>query len=490
MNSTEIPNWLKQRAFLTPNRIAIKTEYEEISFLTLHKNVLKKTNQLTYAGLKKDDVVAILMKNSIQMVEVIHALKNIGAITVLLNIKLTSNELEFQLQDSGAKMVITDNALLDKVDHVNHEIIRVKELSELPEKDCIIQEYFCLDKADTVMYTSGTTGNPKGVIHTYGNHWWSAIGSSLNLGLYQNDCWLLSVPMFHISGLSILNKSVIYGIPVVLQEGFDPKKANDAIMNHGVTIMSLVSVMLKRMVDELGSRSYPDSFRGMLLGGGPAPKPLLEECMDRNIPVFQTYGMTETASQVVTLAPEYSISKLGSAGKPLFPVEIKIEKDGLIANPNEVGEIVVKGPNVTKGYLNRVDATTTSIIDGWLYSGDMGYLDEEGFLFVMDRRSDLIISGGENIYPAEIEAALLAHPSILEAGVTGLEHEEWGQVPAAFVKLDDGSGLTEDDIMAFCYERLARYKVPKSIHFVDSLPRNASNKLMRRKLVDLIKDGR
>ncbi|MEH7387538.1 o-succinylbenzoate--CoA ligase [Bacillus sp. JJ1521] len=488
MNATEIPNWLKQRAFLTPDRIAIKTEYEKISFLMLHKNALKKAYQLNFSGIEKGDVVSVLMKNSVEMVEVIHALKYIGAITVLLNIKLTSSELEFQVGDSGTKMIVTEDVLLEKVNEIKIEKVLVSELQQLPEKECDIEEYYSLDQADTIMYTSGTTGKPKGVIHTYGNHWWSAIGSSLNLGLHENDCWLLAVPMFHISGLSILYRSVIYGVPTVILEGFDPKKANDAIMNQGVTIMSLVSVMLKRMLDKLGDQRYPASFRGMLLGGGPAPKPLLEDCLARNISVFQTYGMTETASQVVTLAPEYSISKLGSAGKPLFPVEIKIEKDGILANPKEVGEIIVKAPNVTKGYLNRVDATKKSIVDGWLYTGDLGYLDEEGFLFVMDRRSDLIISGGENIYPAELEAVLLAHPSILEAGVTGIDDEKWGQVPVAFVRKEEENRVTEAEIIAFCYEKLARFKVPKSIHFVDHLPRNASNKLLRRKLIELLKD--
>lgn len=488
MNSTEIPNWLKQRAFLTPNRIAIKTENEEISFLTLHNNVLKKAYQLTFSGIQKGDVVSVLMKNSARMVEVIHALKYIGAVTVLLNIKLTSSELEFQVSDSGTKIILTEDVLIEKVNKIKIEKVLVTELQQLPEKECHIEEYYSLDLTDTIMYTSGTTGRPKGVIHTYGNHWWSAIGSSLNLGLHHDDCWLLSVPMFHISGLSILYRSVIYGIPAVIQEGFDPKKANDAIMKQGVTIMSIVSVMLTRVLDELGDEQYPDSFRCMLLGGGPAPKPLLEKCIARNIPVFQTYGMTETASQVVTLAPEYSISKLGSAGKPLFPVQIKIEKEGTPAMPNVVGEIVVKGPNVTRGYLNRMDATKTSIVDGWLYTGDIGYLDEEGFLFVMDRRSDLIISGGENIYPAELEAVLLAHPSILEAGVTGVDDVNWGQVPAAFVRKEEGISLTEDEIITFCNERLARYKIPKHIYFVDHLPRNASNKLLRRKLIELLKD--
>ncbi|WP_453994261.1 o-succinylbenzoate--CoA ligase [Bacillus nitroreducens] len=488
MNVTEMPNWLKQRAYLTPERIALKTEDEEISFLSLHQNVIKTMNQLAYAGAKKGDAVAVLMKNSVKMVEVIHALKYIGAVTVLLNSKLTSSELEYQLNDSGTKMLVTEEAFLEKVNHFLNKKITITELVELPEAECEIQEYFTLDQADTIMYTSGTTGNPKGVIHTYGNHWWSAIGSSLNLGLHQDDCWLLTVPMFHISGLSILYRSIIYGIPAVIHEGFDPHKANESIMKQGVTIMSVVSVMLARMLDALGNEDYPRTFRGMLLGGGPAPKPLLEECLARNIPVFQTYGMTETASQVVTLAPEYSISKLGSAGKPLFPVQIKIEKDGKIAPPYEVGEIVVKAPNVTIGYLNRPDATKTAIVDGWLYTGDIGYLDEEGFLFVMDRRSDLIISGGENIYPAELEAVLLGHPNILEAGVTGIDDEKWGQVPVAFVKIEEECTLTKDEIIAFCHERLARYKVPKSIHYVESLPRNASNKLMRRKLIELLKD--
>ncbi|WP_449537344.1 o-succinylbenzoate--CoA ligase [Ferdinandcohnia sp. Marseille-Q9671] len=485
MNTTEIPNWLKQRSFLTPNRIAVKMEQTEVSFLALHNRVEKMANQLTSAGINKDDVVAVLMKNSIEMIEIIHALKYIGAVTVLLNVKLTSNELAFQINDSSAKVIITEDQLVEKVS--DFHTLLIKDIQVLPEKKCTIQETFSLDAVDTIMYTSGTTGKPKGVIHTYGNHWWSAIGSSLNLGLHQDDCWLLTVPMFHISGLSILYRSVIYGIPAIVHDGFDQKKANHAILYQGVTIMSIVSVMLTRMLKDLENRSYPETFRCMLLGGGPAPKPLLEECIKHNVPVFQTYGMTETASQVVTLAPEYSISKLGSAGKPLFPVQIRIEKDGRKANPNEIGEILVKAPNVTKGYLNRSDATKASIVNGWFYTGDIGYVDDDGFLFVMDRRSDLIISGGENIYPAEIEATLLGHPHIIEAGVTGVEDAKWGQVPVAFVKIDDASMISEEEIITFCKERIAKYKVPTAIYFVNQLPRNASNKLMRRKLMELLK---
>ncbi|MED5077855.1 AMP-binding protein, partial [Geobacillus stearothermophilus] len=216
------------------------------------------------------------------------------------------------------------------------------------------------------------------------------------------------------------------------------------------------------------------------------PRPLLEACKEKGIPVYQTYGMTETASQIATLAPEYSLTKLGSAGKPLFPAELCILKDGKPAAPHEAGEIVVKGPNVTKGYWQRPEATAQAIRGGWFFTGDIGYLDEDGFLYVLDRRSDLIISGGENVYPAEVEAVLLSHPDVEEAGVTGVENETWGQVPYAFVRLKRGASPDEAALRAFCRERLAKYKVPARIYFVDELPRNAAQKLLRRELKRLI----
>lgn len=488
MNLTEVPNWLEQRAFLTPDRIAVKTETDEITFLELRNRALQKANQLSYLGVKKNDVVAILMKNRLEMVEVIHALKYIGVITVLLNTKLSSQEIGWQLDDSNTNLFITEASFQEKIGALENKKLFIEEIEQIPEQAFEFEKAFSLEKTDTIMYTSGTTGNPKGVMQSYGNHWWSAIGSSLNLGLHQDDRWLCVVPFFHISGLSILYKSVIYGMTAVIHEGFDAKKANEAIIEHGVTIVSVVSVTLTRMIEELGDRTFPNSFRCALLGGGPAPKPLLEACIERKIPVYQTYGMTETASQVVTLSPEYSISKLGSAGKPLFPIQLKIVKDGKLAGPNESGEIVVKGPTVMNGYFNRPNATVEAIKDGWLHTGDIGYVDDEGFLFVQDRRSDLIISGGENVYPAEIEAILLSHPHIQEAGVTGKEDKQWGQVPIAFIKLMEGTQLTASEIIQFCEARLARYKIPKTIYFVEGLPRNASNKLLRRKLVELIRE--
>jgi o-succinylbenzoate---CoA ligase len=491
-NNVETPNWLSNRAFLTPSRVALKTDKETITFGELHTRALSFAKKLNNLGILNGDIVALLLKNSIDMVVAIHALKYIGATTVLLNTRLTSHELLWQLEDSEPRMILTEGDFWGKFHQINEKVDcsnlhKIDEIKRVDEKDFDFVSTFKMDAVDTIMYTSGTTGKPKGVLQTYGNHWWSAIGSALNIGLHEKDVWLSAVPLFHISGLSILMRSVIYGIPVVLHETFNAEEINNSILKDEVTIISVVSTMLSQMINCLGDRNYPTSLRCVLLGGGPAPKPLLEECKERSIPVYQTYGMTETSSQIVTLSPEYSLQKLGSAGKPLFPSQIKIISNGVEALPTHSGEIVVKGPNVTIGYLNREDATADSIRNGWLYTGDIGYLDDEGFLYVLDRRSDLIVSGGENVYPAEIESVLLSHPFIKEVGVTGINDEKWGQVPYAFVKLESNKSLTEEEVLTFCLERLAKYKVPKHVYFVEELPRNASNKLVRNRLLDLLK---
>ncbi|QOR65981.1 o-succinylbenzoate--CoA ligase [Cytobacillus suaedae] len=490
-NNVETPNWLANRAFLTPDRVAIKTDKESITFGELHTRTLSFARQLSSLGVSNGEMVALLMRNSIEMVVAIHALKYIGTTTVLLNTRLTSHELLWQLEDSKPNLILTEEFFSERIESIKDKmdgsiLHTIEEIKQVSEKNFELVSTYNLDLVDTIMYTSGTTGKPKGVFQTYGNHWWSAIGSALNIGLHEKDIWLSSVPLFHISGLSILMRSVIYGITVVLHETFNPEEVNHSILKNDVTIISVVSTMLSQMIDCLGENKYPTSLRCVLLGGGPAPKPLLEACRDKSIPVYQTYGMTETSSQVVTLSPEYSLQKLGSAGKPLFPVQVKVVEEGKEVLPNQSGEIVVKGPNVTKGYLNREDATADSIRNGWLYTGDIGYLDNDGFLYVLDRRSDLIVSGGENVYPAEIESVLLSHPYIKEAGVTGINDPIWGQVPCAFIRLENLSNLTVEEILTYCQERLAKYKVPKQVFFVNELPRNASNKLIRKRLLDLL----
>ncbi|MGG3841691.1 o-succinylbenzoate--CoA ligase [Anoxybacillus kestanbolensis] len=475
-----IPNWLRQRAHLTPNRVALYDDTQVISFAELHERTVKRARQFVYLGVKKGDVVAVLMKNSVHMVEVIHALHYIGAIVLLQNVRLSVEEVKWQLEHSGARFVICDELFQDE------RAIQWNEFAQIGERDGEWQTMYNLDDVATIMYTSGTTGKPKGVMQTYGNHWWSAIGSVLNLGLRENDCWLAAVPFFHVSGLSILMRSVIYGIGVYIVPSFDAERINELIFQGKISMMSAVSTMVQQMVREL-NKPYPPTFRCMLVGGGPVPQPLLQSCVRWNIPVYQTYGMTETASQVATLSPD-ARHKHGSAGKPLFHMHIRIEKEGKQLNANEAGEIVVKGPSVMKGYWQNEQETNAVLKDGWLYTGDIGYMDEEGFLYVLDRRSDLIISGGENVYPAEIEAVLLQHEAVKEAGVIGVPDERWGQVPFAFVVLGDQM-TTEEQLRQFCMNKLAKYKVPKRIRFVNHLPRNAANKLMRHELKKWIEEA-
>ncbi|WP_066386240.1 o-succinylbenzoate--CoA ligase [Neobacillus mesonae] len=491
-----MPNFLMKRAFLTPERIAVYFRDQAITFEELYILSVTTAGQLQKLGVKKDQFIAVLLKNHLDTVVILFALQLLGVKTVILNNRLTPAELAWQLKDSKVSALILDDVFSHLEQMLSQELSSLHTFTKtnLFSQESIsteLQEEISLDEICTIMYTSGTTGNPKGVMQTYGNHWWSATGSALNLGVTDQDCWLCTVPLFHISGFSILMRSVIYGMPLVLHEKFDQERTIQDIKEKKVTIMSVVGTMLTRIVESLKGGQLPQQFRCMLLGGGPAPLPLLKACVEKQIPVFQTYGMTETSSQIVTLSPEYSLSKLGSAGKPLFPSEIRIERtEGSKAQPGEAGEIIVKGPNVTRGYLYRPDATEDKIRNSWLYTGDIGYLDEDGFLYVLDRRSDLIISGGENIYPAEIEAVLLAHPEIQEAGVTGLNDPRWGQVPVAFIVTKNGEELSSDELKQFCREQLAKYKVPKDFYFTDQLPRNAAKKLLRRTLKEWLDEGR
>ena len=346
-----------------------------------------------------------------------------------------------------------------------------------------IDSYWNESDTISIMYTSGTTGYPKGVRQTLQNHKASAINSVLNIGMTPQDVWICMVPIFHISGFSMLMKSLLYGNEIKLYEKFDVEKSVEQIVAGTVTHMSVVGVTLGRIIDYMEQHHLKahSNFRLMLAGGSSIPVDYLKRAQKLSLNVAQTYGMTETSSQTATLSSEDALFKIGSAGKPLFFNSIKIDGAKL---PNEEGEICIRGPHVSPGYMGRFEATA-SVENGWLKSGDIGYLDEDGYLFVVDRRSDLIISGGENIYPAEIENILLMHPSIEEAGVCGIEDAIWGQVPIAFVTIKND--VTEQTILEFCKKNLASYKVPKRILFVDQLPRNSSNKLLRRKLKDLIK---
>ncbi|WP_047983648.1 o-succinylbenzoate--CoA ligase [Ornithinibacillus californiensis] len=479
-----IPHWLTKQAFLSPNQPAMElVDGTTISFSELMNKSQSFAKQLASLGVNKGSHIGILSNNHPTMIVAVHALSYLGAVAVLLNTRLTAEELNYQVKDADVHTVITQDNLIDQAKELKVDLVNsFSQVESKPQLEIELLTEINLDDPFTIIYTSGTTGFPKGVIHSYGNHWWSAVGSALNLGLTESDKWLAVLPFFHVGGLSIFLKSVIYGMPVYLLERFDEQVVLNAIQNRGVTIASVVTVMVQRILELLKDNQFPSHFRCMLLGGGPAPVPLLEKAKEKSIPVFQSFGMTETSSQVVTLSPRDALEKIGSAGKALFPAQIQI-KD---CEPEEIGEILVKGPMVTKGYYNNQEANQNSFNDGWLSTGDLGYVDDEGFLFVVDRRKDLIISGGENIYPSEIESVLLAFDGIKEVGVTGKPDDHWGQVPIAFI-VPNNNTISKEEILNFAQQKLAKYKLPKEIHIINSLPRNASNKLLRNKLLDLLR---
>ena len=493
-----MPDWLAARAALSPDRLALAVRdvaadaEERLSFAELDRRATAVARRLAGLGIGAGDRVAALLRSGITAVELAHGAGRAGAVLVPLNTRLTPTELAWQITDARVRLLIYDEDNAGKIplspnsspsrDEGTPLLLSASEFAALPLAEAPLRERIDLAAVHTIVYTSGTTGRPKGAMLTYGNHWWSAMGSLLNLGLRDDDRWLAPLPLFHVGGLSILMRGVIYGIPALVHSAFDPVAVNRAIDEDGATIVSMVAIMLRRMLDARGDHPYPAALRHVLLGGGPAPRPLLEECLRRGVPVVQTYGLTETASQAVTLPPADALRKLGSAGKPLLPTEVRIENDGRPVPLGQEGEIVVRGPTVTPGYADRPEETARVLRDGWLHTGDIGRLDDDGYLYVLDRRGDLIVSGGENVYPAEIEAALLAHPAVADAGVTGEDDAQWGRVPVAYVVLQAVILVTPDELMRFCGKRLARYKVPARIYVVPALPRNAAGKLMRQKL--------
>ena len=488
-----MPEWLRQRTLISPNRPALVSSEERWTFADLDRRASAAAARLRAAGVRPHDRLALLAGNGSGFVQMVHAAPRLGAVLVPLNTRLTGPELRWQIEDSEPSLLVYDEAQREKAAAIAAELpyCRHFSLADLTEGAAAAlatepgptTDLVDLRAVHTIVYTSGTSGTPKGAMLTFSNHWWSAAGSVLNLGLRDNDRWLACMPLFHVGGLAVLLRSVIYGIPVVLHESFDAGAVSRALDEDGVTITSLVPTMLARLLEERGSRPLPPGLRYLLVGGGPLPQPLLAECLRRNWPVAPTYGLTEAASQVATLCPEDAPRRHGSAGKPLFPTQVRIDGEGgKEASPGLPGEILVRGPTVTPGYFRRPQDSKEILRGGWLHTGDIGYLDTEGHLYVLDRRDDLIVSGGENVYPAEVEEALRSHPDVLDAGVIGLPDEVWGQRVVAAVVLRETTRTTEEALLAVCRERLAPYKVPKELRFVVNLPRNAAGKLLRREL--------
>lgn len=468
-------DWLAHRAGVMPGVVALVDDQGEHTYAELDRRVDRVASALWDAGVRPGNRVAMLAWNAPEVVELVHAVARLGAILVPLNARLGVDELAFQLRDAEVALLVCDASLAETATAAAREAgvpsPRVLPLDSDGHTFPRVEAH-AGDDPLCIMYTSGTTGLPKGVVLTYGNMFASAAGSAFNLGVLPADRWLAVLPLFHVGGLSIVIRSVLYGTGMVLHRQFDEHALSASLRRDGVTHVSVVATMLQRLLDVDTERCAPQ-VRVVLVGGGPVPASLLERAAALGYPVVQTYGLTETASQVATLASADAIARLGSAGKALVTTRLRVD-----APAGEPGEILVSGPVVTPGYFRRPEATEAGIRNGWLHTGDIGRLDEDGYLYVLDRRDDLIVSGGENVYPAEVEALLLRHPDVREAAVVGLPDPAWGQVVVAAIVADDGAA--PEEIRGWMRERLAGFKVPSRIVKVDALPLTASGKVQRR----------
>jgi O-succinylbenzoic acid--CoA ligase len=439
----KLDNWLAQRAQSCPDRTALVTDGETTTFAELEAEATWVARRLAAAGVRRGAKVALTMAPGREQVVLLHATAKLGATALPLSPRLTPGERQAVIDAESPALELGDAGELTQTE---------ADLPLLGEHD--MDDIYCR------ILTGGSSGVPRAIGLTYGNHLWSAVGSAFNIGVDPEDRWLCCLPLSHVSGLSIVMRSVIYGTTAVLHEGFDVERVAVMLERGNATIASLVPTMLLRLLEAGADLHRP---RVILVGGGPVPEEALEEATGRGATVIQTYGLTEATSQVTTLAPADAARKLGSAGRPLLTTHLRIED----------GEILVQGPTVAPGCADA---------GGWLHTGDLGRIDEEGFLYVEDRIDDLIVSGGENVVPAEVEQVLLSHPQVADAAVVGREDPEWQQAVTAVVVLRANADLPTEELRRHCAEELAGYKVPKRIEIASALPRTPSGKLLRRAL--------
>jgi O-succinylbenzoic acid--CoA ligase len=499
--------WLRRRAAITPKRVAVEVGGVRLDFAELEARASALAAALYARDVRSGDIVAAALGNGLPFLELLHAVDRCGATLLPVNVRLAPRELAFQLGDSATRLLLHADDELAEVARATAAMapgIEIASLTaileaggEAPEDASPLHSApIRIDPSApfAILYTSGTTGRPKGACLSRDNFLWSAVSSAFHIGAHPDDRWLACLPLFHVGGVSILLRSVLYGSAVSIHERFDPARVSRALDADAITHVSLTATMLQRLLDARGSQPAPRQLRCALLGGGPCPDALLERARALDFPIARTYGLTEAASQVATQPPSREV-RHADVNEPLTPLlgtQLRIvDASGTDLASGGEGEIWVRSPTVMSGYVRDPSPADTALHNGWLRTGDIGSLDAAGRLRVLDRRSDLIVSGGANIYPAEVEAALIEHPAVAEVGVAGIEDAEYGRRPAAWWIAKPGTPApSEPALRAFCRERLASYKVPVVFHRVEALPRNSAGKLLRQQLASEVRaDG-
>jgi fatty-acyl-CoA synthase len=490
MRNEGLGSWPARRARKTPHRTALIHGDTTFTYAALHTRVTRLAHALRARGIRRGDRVAYLGPNHPSYLETLFAAGTLGAVFVPLNTRLAGPEIGYQLSDSGARALVYGPShaglvagLPGSTDvrtyvEVGAEYERL--LAESAQEP--IDEPVTADDTCIIMYTSGTTGRPKGAMLTHGNLTWNAINVLVDTDLIADERALVSAPLFHTAGLNMLTLPVLLkGGTCVLVEAFEPNATFDLIEQHRITFMFGVPTMFEQVARHpRWADADLSSLRILTCGGSPVSSPLIAAYQERGLTFLQGYGMTEASPGTLFLDAEHAIGKSGSAGVPHFFSDVRVVRPDLApVDVGETGEVVLRGPHVMPGYWGLPEETAASFADGWFRSGDAARVDEDGYVFIVDRIKDMIISGGENIYPAEIEDLLLGHPDIAECAVIGVPDDKWGEVPRAVVVPREGSAPDPDEVLASLAGRLAKYKIPKSVVIADGLPRTASGKLLK-----------
>lgn len=497
---------LTKRAFLSPDKEAFIDGSLKIrqSYSQFNLAANRIANFLTDIGTKKGDRVAVLMLNCPEYMELFFALAKIGAICVPLNIRLAPDELVYMLDDSGSSVLVYGNEFQKLVAGIRAKGVQVSAVSKWIHAGSQGQtDEFALNFEDLkskatyaepelagfdddplfIMYTSGTTGAPKGAVQTHNTVLWAAITMASTAELRHDDRFFVPLPLFHVGALMPAIMSIYFGNAIVSIRMFDPLQSWRIIESERVTNTLMVPTVLGVMLQVLAKAPCDfSSLRWVLIAGAPVPVSLLEASQAVGLHVEQLYGLTEACGPGCMLMGKDVVRKVGSAGKPFLFNEVRIvDQNDINTAPGDPGELIIRGPHVMSQYWNLPAETAQTLRGGWLHTGDIAIVDEDQFIYIVDRLKDMIISGGENIYPAEIEKVIAEIPQVTQVAVIGKSDPKWGEVPIALVVPTD-CGISEKDVQDFCEGKLARFKIPKSVTFVDNLPITPTGKVQKRLL--------
>lgn len=497
MRNSGVGSWPARRVRSNRNSTAIVFEEQAYTYAQVLDRSTRLANALRQLGVVRGDRIAYLGPNHPSIIETLFAAGMLGAILLPLNTRLAAAEHNFILHDASPKVLIwspscnSTAAALDNQLSIRFRISLSTDTDNIFDYDTLlrtasvtqIDEPVTLDDVCMIQYTSGTSGQPKGVILTHGNVTWNCLNFLVDVDLTVHEISLVVAPLFHTAGMNnSFLPPFLKGGTTILMAGWNPEQALQLIQKHSVSSMVAVPTIFQSMAQSpLWDHTDLSSIRVLVCGAAPVPITLIERYQERDLHFLQGYGLTETSPNATLLRAD-AVAKDGSAGTSCFFSDLRILALEKEADTGMPGEVWAQGPNVSPGYWDRPQATQNTFKDGWLRTGDAAFFDDDGFIFIVDRIKDMFISGGENIYPAEVENAIYRHPAIKECAVVGIPDDQWGEVGRAFIVLKEGKDVPDKELQEFLGTQLAKYKIPKTYIRVENLPRTASGKLLKRQL--------